>query len=207
VGEALGADPGTRVNSGDWPSSLAGTQVLMNNVAIPAGYSSNFYAVGQVPFQAPIGSEVTLVVSNNGVRSDEVKMQVVAASPALMTVTEDGTGGVKAINQDGTQNSERNPAPKGSVVALYAVGLGRVSPELPAGYVPPLGTLSRLANPVAAYIDGLVAPVAFAGLAPGTVGFYQVNLQIPTDAASGARPIFMWAAGYPTQSGVTIYVK
>jgi uncharacterized protein (TIGR03437 family) len=207
LGAAIGALPPTRVTSGDWPSSLGGTQVFINGTAVPLGYSSQYFVIAQVPFGIAPFTEATMVISNNGVRSDEVKLQVTPAAPAFVTVSEGGGGTVKAVNQDGKMNSQASPAPKGSVVQIYAVGLGKTSPELPAGYAPPAGTLSKVTGMVQAYVDGTPATVDFAGLAPGTVGFYQVNVRVPADAKSGARPIYLYVDGYPAQQNAIINVQ
>jgi uncharacterized protein (TIGR03437 family) len=182
-------------------------QVFINGVAVPLGYSSQYFVIAQVPFGIAPFTEATMVISNNGVRSDEVKLQVTPAAPAFVTVSEGGGGTVKAVNQDGKMNSQASPAPKGSVVQIYAVGLGKTSPELPAGYAPPAGTLSKVTGMVQAYVDGTPATVDFAGLAPGTVGFYQVNVRIPADAMSGARPIYLYVDGYPAQQNAIINVQ
>jgi len=38
-----------------------------------------------------------------------------------------------ALNQDGTMNSASNPAPLGSIVAIWATGTGPISPAQPDG--------------------------------------------------------------------------
>jgi minor extracellular serine protease Vpr len=55
-------------------------------------------------------------------------------------------------------------------------------------------------------IGGVSAPVAFSGLAPGFVGLYQVNVQIPTTAPVGAAiPIVLVIGGF-TSNPATIAV-
>ena len=44
-------------------------------------------------------------------------------------------------------------------------------------------------------IGGTVAAVGYAGLAPGLVGLYQFNVEVPADAASGDLPLELTVAG------------
>lgn len=73
----------------------------------------------------------------------------------------------------------------GDVVSVFGSGFGPVDPAVPTGSVTPSGAaLSRLKESVVCRTrdDGQAVPVLFAGLAPGLIGVYQVNLQIPANA-------------------------
>ncbi len=61
----------------------------------------------------------------------------------------------------------------------------------------PAGTqgLSYTANPVTVAIGASDALVAFAGLAPGTVGLYQVNVTVPAGIAAGNQTLVVTAGG------------
>ena len=61
--------------------------------------------------------------------------------------------------------------------------------------------------PVEARIGGRAATVQFAGLAPGFVGLYQVNVQIPVGVTPGpAVPLVLSQSGVPSNT-VTLAVK
>jgi uncharacterized protein (TIGR03437 family) len=83
-----------------------------------------------------------------------------------------------------------SPAKRGETVTIYVAGLGLVTPQ-PADGVP--GTadpLSMLNKPVTVTIGGQAVTVAFAGLAPGFPGLYQINVTIPsTLSGSGSLPL------------------
>jgi len=100
-----------------------------------------------------------------------------------------------------------NRAPKGQFVAIYAAGLDLINPPLAAGKVPPSSPLSFTAFPVAAEVDGLSANVSFAGAAPGFPGLYQINLQIPEPARSGARSLVLYSQRVFSQFGATVFVQ
>ena len=56
-------------------------------------------------------------------------------------------------------------------------------------------TLSNTANAVEVSISGKSAAVAFAGLAPGFVGLYQVNAVVPSGVATGIAQVTLMVAG------------
>lgn len=60
---------------------------------------------------------------------------------------------------------------------------------------------------VAIIVGGRPASVVFSGLAPGFVGLYQINLQIPGEVPSGANPITVSTKDGRSQSGVFIYIE
>jgi uncharacterized protein (TIGR03437 family) len=60
---------------------------------------------------------------------------------------------------------------------------------------------------VTANIAGRAATVTFAGLAPGMVGMYQVNIIVPPSAPSGTARLTLYVEGIGSQTGVTIQVK
>jgi uncharacterized protein (TIGR03437 family) len=49
--------------------------------------------------------------------------------------------------------------------------------------------------------------VLFAGLAPGIPGYYQLNIEVPTDARSGPQQLIISTNNVPSQNGATIQVQ
>jgi len=126
------------------------------------------------------------VVSLSGINSAPVAVSILAATPAIFTTASSGKGPAVALNQDGTVNGPANPASAGSVLQLFATGLGPVGPAVPTGQlapaIPPLAL--SVTNPTVT-IGGVSANVVFSGLAPTLVGLWQVNVQIPANAGTG----------------------
>jgi uncharacterized protein (TIGR03437 family) len=107
-----------------------------------------------------------------------------------------------ALNQDGTVNSPDNPAARGSVVSLFATGLGPFVPALfDNAWSPIAPPWTSLATPISAATVGstltpIRMPVLWAGPAPGeSPGVYQINVQIPEDALAGTPPIVIGGNG------------
>ena len=89
------------------------------------------------------------------------------------------------------------PATAGDVVAVFATGLGATQPAVSTGVAAPgAEPLTRATTTATATVGGKPASVSFAGLAPGFVGLYQVNVQIPTGVSTGsAIPLILIQSG------------
>lgn len=214
-GSNLGPATPVAASSGNLPTTLGGVQLTINgSLPAPLLYASSTLVVAILPYNAAgsgatIGGTVTLMLTNNSVPSNTVTTGVAYSSPGLFTVANQTTGkaGVKAINPDGTLNSSDNPVAAGSVVTLYAAGLGPVTPSFTAGTVAPTTPLYNTMTETFVNVAGQFATVLFSGLAPGTLGSYQINIQIPASVPSGAQPILLWNQGGTSQNGLQIYIK
>jgi uncharacterized protein (TIGR03437 family) len=194
------------------PTSLGGTQVTFDGVAAPLYYVSDQFIHVQAPMSLTAGKATQIqVVASNG-SSLSVPVVVAATNPGFFTEESDGLGQVKALNQDGSVNGDGSsfnstPAAAGSVVQLFLTGLGAVTPAVAAGTPAPTTPLSTVASGVTAAVNGNAATVNFAGLAPGLIGTYQVNVTIPATTPAGAVRVAVTAGGETTQKGVTVQVK
>lgn len=109
--------------------------------------------------------------------------------------------GRMAFHANGTEVSETDPAQRGETITIYAYGLGITSPRVPTGTASPAGTalLDAVMRQIKVSFVVLLnaAPAlpryplpgdsneadttTFAGLAPGQVGLYQINVRVPVD--------------------------
>jgi uncharacterized protein (TIGR03437 family) len=78
-----------------------------------------------------------------------------------------------------------NPIHRGDDLIIYATGLGRTSPEVPVGTPAPFDPLARALDTPVITLGGVALPVSFAGLTPGLVGVYQVNVIVPRSVPTG----------------------
>jgi uncharacterized protein (TIGR03437 family) len=101
----------------------------------------------------------------------------------------------------------RKPVAASEFISIYCTGLGAVSNQPATGIAAPAGPLSvTIATPTVT-IGGIMAQVTFSGLAPGAVGLYQVNVQVPVGAPAGdAVPVTLSIGGVDSNT-VTIAVQ
>lgn len=209
--------------SGRYPVEIAGSQVLIGDR--PAHLL--FVSEGQINGVMPNGLELeghsipthdpetlgpawqALVrVLRDGRPSPPGPSFIRAWSPALFTL--DGRQ-VAALNQDGTVNSQSNPAAPGSVVVLFATGGGDMRPQPETGAVVSGTPLPLMTQPVSVKVNGASAEVLYAGAAPGLVsGVLQVNARFPESAfpeSDFTSPgIIRIAVGLKSNQGQVVHV-
>ncbi len=149
------------------------------------------------PFAAPrvFGR---LRVERNGVPSNTVVPFILETQPGLFALDGSGTGQALAMHrEDGSLNGPQNPAAKGSILDLYATGLGRTDPPGIAGRVAAADALPAVRAPVGVMIGNRLAEVLYAGGAAGqAAGFAQVTVRIGESTPSGSHiPIRLIAGG------------
>ena len=145
----------------------------------------------QVPFDA-VGPNVTLALAtgNGNVR---LGMQVQPVSPAIF-VGLDGT----PILQDaetGLLLDARKSAHPGARLLVSATGLGKVTPEWPAGLAAQVDNPPAVAAAIRAFVNGAPVPVMRATLAGGFVGIYVIEVQLPAINNSGSAELYITADG------------
>jgi uncharacterized protein (TIGR03437 family) len=155
---------------------------------MPAPISAPLYFVspGQINFQIPfemVRSSITITVSTAQGNSEPFNANLDPMAPGIFSQTANGIG--DALVFDANFNLLTRTPDLGSTVVLYATGLGVTTPLAASGSG---GSVSPPFNQVASsfdvYIGGSKATVAWAGLAPGFVGVYQLNV-IPSGEAIG----------------------
>jgi uncharacterized protein (TIGR03437 family) len=165
------------------PRALGQVFVAVDGVRAPLWSSTSGAIVAQVPVDMRVGN-VNITVALNGVVSNNVQAAVAAVSPSVILVT----------HADGTAVSAANPVMAGETLVIYATGLGPVSPSISTGAFATSTVLSNTVNTPAVTIDGAPLNVVFSGLAPGFVGLYQINAQVPATLTS-AGSISVTGAG------------
>ncbi len=168
-----------------FPTTLAGVQVLVNDRPAPIYVASPTQMIALVP-QATAPGTATLVVNNNGTRSNAVELPVAATAPGIFSLTQNGIGPGAIRKADFSVVDQTNPARRGDTVLVFVNGLGAVAPAVPDGSAAPANPLSLVNAAINVYIGGRRAQISFQGLAPGTASLYQLNVVIPADAPVGA---------------------
>jgi uncharacterized protein (TIGR03437 family) len=127
------------------------------------------------PFEPPAANRVVWV-SSRGPKFSELPEEY---------GTQQGYRFMKAVSGDFSHLiTQDTPARPGSIINAYATGLGPVSPAIPTGEAAPSEEpLARVVQPVECTTGNSPqpVPVIFAGLAPGQIGVYQLQMEIPRD--------------------------
>jgi uncharacterized protein (TIGR03437 family) len=173
-------------------------QIKFNNTyAAPIFAVDNVNGSQQVNFQVPWEiasvSSVWLQVENNGSPSLPVQVPVLTAQPAVFAYNVGPTTFGVVLHANFQLADSANPVVAGETVLIYCTDLGAISPALADG-APGTGAEITVATPTAT-IGGKNAPVSFHGTAPGFVGLYQVNVQIPAGLASGNQSLGIAISG------------
>jgi uncharacterized protein (TIGR03437 family) len=167
-----------------FPTTLGNVQVYIDNRQAPIYYVSADQLAVIVPNETT-SSVATIQVFNNGSASNLVTAFLQETTPGVFTEQQDGIGYGAVEHQDGSLVTPASPAQIGEIVSVYMAGLGDVSPGVPDGAAASSSSLSNTNNTITADIGGTAATVNFAGLAPGFVGLYQVNVVIPAGVTAG----------------------
>ena len=209
-GQGLGPDsvavaqmfPGNQV-----PIALAGTSVTVNGIAAPVLSTESKVTKVQIPYELAGSSSATVALTFGDQQPLSYQVPVAASAPGIFTSGSTGTGQVLAFNEDGTLNSPKNPAAKGSLVLILATGEGMVTPLGQNGQIqsffPHLPLL-----PVSVLVNGTNAPVLYAGSTPGDVsGVLSVVASVPAATASGPARISLQVGNVRSSAATTVSVQ
>jgi uncharacterized protein (TIGR03437 family) len=164
------------------------TQMLFDGAPATLFYTSATQMNALAPASLTANSTATLSIVVDGATVGGAAIPVVAAAPGIFTVA-GSTGPAAANNQDGSLNSASNPAPRGSVVSLFATGAG-----------PSAGAVTLT-------IAGYNAPLLYTGPAPGFPGLIQINAKIPGGfLPPGIQTVTLSVGSAVSQSGVTLAI-
>jgi uncharacterized protein (TIGR03437 family) len=195
------------------PRALQNTTVYVNGVAAPLFFASNGQINFQVPYSTATGLASIVVLREDGTAAQGF-VNVYPTAPTLFAANATGKGQAAALNEDFSSNSPTRRAKKGSYVILFGTGTGVKLVTGNGQAVVPNDGEAATGNPLIVtaekpevMIGGRAANVAFSGLAPGLVGLWQLNVQIPNDAPSGGSIEVTVNIGKRSANRVTLAVE
>lgn len=150
----------------------------------------------QLPWEAPISGQFLLRLRNPSSPFESLLMLPLDGPEPTFERTgfpSDSVRSIKVLHQDfrGLVTSA-DPALPGEYVHAYMTGLGDVQPRPPTGS-PTVGLSYASLRPVcwlgSPFETKVFAPVTFAGLAPGMIGIFQVDIQIPPDYSASVAAL------------------
>ncbi len=200
---------GLIVDSGVVATTVQATSVLFDGIPAPLMYVHWNQINAVVPYATEGKGTVRVEVRRAGVTSADFELPVGVANPGLFTRNGVGRGLAAILNEDGTINAADNPAPKGSVVSFFGTGEGQTVPPGVDGLV--TAAVTSIPRPKAGVVVELgdaTVPVEFAGSAPELVaGVMQINVRIPSGAASGLLPVRVTIGGRFTRQPLFVAVE
>jgi uncharacterized protein (TIGR03437 family) len=188
-GDGITVSPGAPL-----PTTLGGLRVLVNDRPAPIYFTSP----GQINFQIPLdatGGNAIVQVERNGVRGNRVTANIVPNAPRILVWSSFAPTYGIIVNANGTlplptgvniPGYTSQPAARGDTLIIYAIGFGQTTPPVQSGAASPANPLAQLQNVFVQFgtvdflgSDLVRTPASFAGLSPGFVGLFQINVQIP----------------------------
>jgi uncharacterized protein (TIGR03437 family) len=178
-----------------FPTHAANVEVTFDGTPAPLLWVQDSQINVVAPWSLAPGQTTKVCASYNRVKTNCLTWPVLQTAPAVFTV--DGVFAA-ALNQDGTVNSADNPAAPGSIVSVFATGLGPIAPSqgdgslvglpLPENVLPvEAGEQENLTVGVFGPVINVPLTVTYAGPAPYLVaGTTQINFQV-VDAMYGGE--------------------
>jgi uncharacterized protein (TIGR03437 family) len=180
--------------AGGAPTSLEGVTVTVGGQRAFVNFVSPNQVNVQVPSTVAINRPLSVVVTTNGGVSNTINLEIRQRAGGFLAPAAYLVGGrqfIYAARADGSAVTPQEGAAQGETIILFGTGFGAVSPFNFnfAGQIVPSDRLYPLGFPVTLRIGGQQAQIAFQGLAPGFVGLYQFNLEVPFGLTPGEHRV------------------
>ena len=172
-------------------------------VPVPVLASGELRSEIQIPFDVR-GATVLLALDSGSGGTLRFGLPLEAVSPAIF-VERDGTP-LLLDAESGAVLDSMTPARAGGRLQVLSTGLGRVNPDWPAGKKAPVENPPAVVAEVHAYLDGREIGVTKSVLAPGYVGLYLVEIQLPSIVNYGPAELVIAIDGKESNR-VRLYVE
>ena len=186
------------------PTSLGGGSLTLGGVPVPLFFISPGQANIYVPRELEGLTSALLTPIRGGVEGPASEVELTPFAPGVFTLDQSGRGqGAVLIAGTGLTASPAGsvggrPARRGEALEVFATGLGPV--------IEGADGLQRVVEQPSARIGEQPARVLFAGLAPGFVGLYQVNVELSDAVPSGPAVPLRLLQGQAVSNEVTVAI-
>jgi uncharacterized protein (TIGR03437 family) len=161
------------------PSTLGDACVTMGSEALPLFWVSPTQIQAVLPADA--SATENLIVHTPGGVSSPFTFQVQTVAPAILPVDSGPQAGLSRVvrQKNGEVVDFTNPIHAKDAISIYLTGLGLTVPAVVPGDVTPAAPPSLLVTPPVVTLGGTSLNVTFAGLSPGEVSVYRVDVSVP----------------------------
>jgi uncharacterized protein (TIGR03437 family) len=206
---------GTSLWNGNFPTSLGGTSVTIDNKLAYLWLVSPFQINLQAPDDAATGMVSVVVTTASGTATSTVTLAQYGPSFSLLgdekhvageILTPNGTGAYGSYDLVGPSNTfsySTRPVKVGETLVLFGVGFGPTTPHVLAGQA--FSGSAPTNTPVTITIGGVQANVSYSGITEA--GLYQFNLTVPPNTGSGDQPVQATVNGVQTPLGPVVTVQ
>jgi uncharacterized protein (TIGR03437 family) len=140
--------------------------------------------------------------------SDNFNFSILPAAPSIFRTGSAGSdNGLATITRadNGEFITPTNPVHLGDTIVIWATGLGRTSPTIDSGAPAPSDPLPSAVIAPTVTLGGAPLGVEYAGLVPGSVGLYQINVVVPRSVPVGLEiPLEVKQGGVSTSLSVRV---
>lgn len=188
------------------PTALGESCLTVNGQPLPVVFVSPGQINGQLPLQAD--GNVQMVLRTPGGVSDNFNLTILPTAPSVFRTGQAGDQSnlptvTRAYN--GLLVTPSNPIHRGDTITIYLTGMGRTAPSVDPGYPAPSDPLASTLIAPAVTLGGVNTSVRFAGLAPGQIGVYQINVVVPANVPVGLEvPLTIVQGGSSTSLTVRV---
>jgi uncharacterized protein (TIGR03437 family) len=185
------------------PAMFNNTFAQVGSHQAPFYYLSNDQLNVQIPTELTPTQQLPMLLSVNSALTLPITLDIVPAAPGVLSAFDGPTppstqNGAHIIAQhlNYTPVTSANPGKPSEYLVMYLAGLGATDPPVASGHPAPGSPPANVTVKPVVTVDSLPSNVVFAGLAPGFVGLYQIDFQVPSGASSGEDVVTV------TQNGV-----
>jgi uncharacterized protein (TIGR03437 family) len=199
LGSGFTSQPLQTAPASSWPMRLAGVQVNINDQPAALLAVSDSFIHFQCPALAPRTNLRIVVQPESAPPPDALATVMQEATPSVFELDTTHQGAVMIAGTDlvasaATDEGPSRPAKQGEYISIYADGLGSLSENLPPGQPAPLDPLIWAMAPIKVVIgdSNVVLSPSFAGLTPGGISLFVVNVQLTSAVPTGSSiPIYL----------------
>jgi uncharacterized protein (TIGR03437 family) len=176
------------------PTQISGVSVELQDNGAVTRLPLLFVSEGQINGHLPLGLAGPIARLRVLGASGDTGWRPIAVVPASPRIVVQSTGGGSrpvVLHADNSFVTDANPAVPDETLVMYLGGLG-----------PAAGG----SNSIEVTLGGRPAPIAYAGLAPGSSVAYQINFRVPPLIGAGSHALFVRAGLQSSQSRLRISV-
>jgi uncharacterized protein (TIGR03437 family) len=168
------------------PTALADSCLTVNGLPVPILFVSPSQINAQMPFET-VGN-VAIILRTPGGSSNNFNLQVLPTAPSVF---HSGVAGpntdVPTVfrNGNGELVTDSDPIHKNDVLVIFLTGMGATNPAVPTGMPAPVSPLAVALNKPTVTLGNTQLGLLYYGAAPGEVGVYQINVQVPSSVKAG----------------------